>query len=462
MKRINDRVEGINIAYIGGGSRGWAWELMTDLAMEEQISGDVRLYDIDFEAAKDNETIGNSLLKYENTKGKWHYKAVKSLEEALTSADFVVISILPGTFDEMESDVHLPEEYGIYQAVGDTTGPGGTLRALRTIPMYVEIAEAIKKYSPDAWVINYTNPMTLCTRTLYEVFPKVKAFGCCHEVFATQHLLADMLEDMRGIEGLGHKDIKVNVMGINHFTWFDKATYDGEDLLPLFKEFADKYQETGFKGPDRNDKVAVYFGSAHKACFDMFKRYGIILAAGDRHTTEFLPPWYIKDPETVEHWKFGLTPVSHRKKDYADRINRGKRLVSGEEKLELVHTDEEGVLQMKALLGLNDMITNVNIPNYGQIDNLPIGSVVETNAYFTKDSITPVYAGKLPDDINSMVQTHVIKQELILKAALTKDKELAFRAFSMDPLIKVNIDEARELFNRMLEKTKKYLPGWDI
>ena len=166
MTRTENMVKDIIIAYIGGGSMGWAWGLMSDLAMEEQLSGTVRLYDIDREAAIRNEKIGNSLKNNPNVKSHWDYKAVETLQEALTGADFVIISILPGTFDEMESDVHLPEKYGIYQSVGDTVGPGGTIRAFRTIPMYVEIANAIKQWAPEAWVINYTNPMTLCVRTL--------------------------------------------------------------------------------------------------------------------------------------------------------------------------------------------------------------------------------------------------------------------------------------------------------
>ena len=145
MNYKKDKVENINIAYIGGGSRGWAWTLMADLALEEKLSGNIRLYDIDNNAAYDNEIIGNRVTKKNGAKGKWTYSAVKSLKEALTDTDFVLISILPGTFDEMESDVHLPEKYGIYQSVGDTVGPGGISRALITIPMFVEITEAIKK-----------------------------------------------------------------------------------------------------------------------------------------------------------------------------------------------------------------------------------------------------------------------------------------------------------------------------
>ena len=167
MKYRDNKVTDIQIAYIGGGSRGWAWTFMTDLALEEQISGTIRLYDIDETAAGNNEVIGNRLMQREDARGDWRFETRTSLQDALTGCDFVVISILPGTFDEMESDVHLPERLGIYQPVGDTAGPGGMIRALRTIPMFVEIAEAVKAYAPGAWVINYTNPMSLCVKTLY-------------------------------------------------------------------------------------------------------------------------------------------------------------------------------------------------------------------------------------------------------------------------------------------------------
>ena len=232
MRYTKNGVEEVKLAYIGGGSRGWAWGLMGDLVSCEDMSGDVYLYDIDYEAAKNNEIIGNKFNTAEGAKTVWNYKAVPEISEALTGADFVIISILPATFDEMESDVHTPEKYGIYQSVGDTTGPGGIVRAMRTIPMYEEIAENIKKYCPKAWVINYTNPMTLCTRTLYRVFPEIKAFGCCHEVFGTQKFFAKVVEEYFGEKGVKRNEIKVNPIGVNHFTWLTSASYKNIDLMP--------------------------------------------------------------------------------------------------------------------------------------------------------------------------------------------------------------------------------------
>ena len=232
----NSKAKNLKIAYIGGGSRGWAWGFMGDLAQAPDIAGTVALYDIDKEAAKNNETIGNSIGVNYPENNNFKYKAVDSLKEALTGADFVVISILPGTFDEMESDVHAPEEYGIYQSVGDTSGPGGIIRALRTIPMFEVIANAIKDYSPNAWVINYTNPMTVCIRTLYRVFPEIKAFGCCHEVFGTQKFLAKILGE-KGYGEIERDEIKVNVVGVNHFTWITEAKYQDMDLFPIYREY---------------------------------------------------------------------------------------------------------------------------------------------------------------------------------------------------------------------------------
>ncbi|BCS80608.1 alpha-glucosidase/alpha-galactosidase [Caldicellulosiruptor diazotrophicus] len=458
MNTTSEQQKQINIAYIGGGSRGWAWRLMTDLALEKDLSGTVRLYDIDFEAAKTNEVIGNKLSSKPEVVGKWKYVAVESLDEALYGADFVIISILPGTFEEMYSDVHVPEKYGIYQSVGDTTGPGGLIRGLRTVPMYVEFAEAIKRNCPDAWVINYTNPMAICLKALYEVFPKIKAFGCCHEVFGTQKLLTEVVREFLGEEReISRREIKVNVLGINHFTWFDKASYKTYDLFPLYKEFVNKYYEEGFektKGLWEKD----YFASANRVKFDLFKRFGLIAAAGDRHLAEFVPYIYLTDKATVYKWKFNLTPVEWRIKHREELIKLSKEYASDQKEVPLNPSGEEGVMQMKAILGLDTLVTNVNLPNMGQIPNLPMGAIVETNAVFTHDDVRPVCAGKLPSDLASIMTRHISNQELIVKAALEKDLNLAKRAFLNDPAVeRLPQNKAEQLFEEMISNTKKYL-----
>ncbi|BCJ92570.1 alpha-glucosidase/alpha-galactosidase [Anaerocolumna cellulosilytica] len=457
----NSKITNCKIAYIGGGSRGWAWRLMADFALEPDLSGTVALYDLDLDAAKQNEIIGNRLNERPESIGNWEYKAVPTIKEALTGADFVIISILPGTFQEMESDVHAPEKYNIFQSVGDTAGPGGLVRALRTIPMFVEIAEAIKVYSPDAWVINYTNPMSLCVKTLYHAFPEIKAFGCCHEVFGTQKILRDIAQERFGLTGIDRNEVFVNVLGINHFTWFDSASYKGIDLFPIYKDYVNSHHEQGMEKGDKN-WMNSSFSSAQRVKFDLFKRFGLIAAAGDRHLAEFMPGTeYLNDPDTINSWKFGLTTVAYRKKDLKNRLLKSKRLVNGEEEIELKPSGEEGVLLIKALCGLTRLVSNVNIPNTnGQITNLPRTAVVEINALFERDSIKPVIAGPIPTNILSLIQPHVENHETILQAALSCDFTFALEAFMNDPLVKGKCTEGegKVLLKEMIQNTLHYLP----
>ncbi len=463
MVHSGKKVENIKIAYIGGGSRGWAWGLMSDLVVCDDIAGDVYLYDIDYEAAQHNEIIGNMYNDCEGAKTTWNYHAAKEPKEALENADFVVISILPGTFDEMESDVHTPEKYGIYQSVGDSSGPGGIVRAMRTIPMYEEIAENIKKYCPDAWVINYTNPMTLCVKALYNAFPEIKAFGCCHEVFSTQKLIIDAVERFCGIKDIKREEILVNPIGVNHFTWITKAQYKNIDLFPIYKEFADKYSKDGFTENLDDNWMNNAFKSSQKVKLDLFNRYGYIAAAGDRHLAEFCEgKWYLKDKETVKEWGFGLTTVQSRKDDLVERLQKSEDLRNGTDKVTLRQTGEEGVSQIRALLGLCELVTNVNMPNMGQIPNLPLGAVVETNAVFRANSVTPVMAGEIPKSIYALVSRICAEQEEVSAAFARRDVEAIFSAFSNDPLVTCSIEDARELFKEMCENTKKYLTSYDL
>ena len=463
MKYEGNKASEIKIAYIGGGSRGWAWGLMSDLASCDDISGDVYLYDIDMEAARNNEIIGNKFQTAEGAKSIWKYHAVETIGEALTGADFVIISILPGTFDEMESDVHAPEKYGIYQSVGDTSGPGGIVRAMRTVPMFEEIAENIKKYAPQAWVISYTNPMTRCVKTLYRVFPEIKAFGCCHEVFGTQRFLARVVEEMMGVEKVDRHEIKVNPVAVNHFTWLTKATYKNIDLFPYYREYCQTHKDGYQKGKIDDNWMNNSFACDEKVKMDLFNRFGYIAAAGDRHLAEFCEgKWYLESPERVSEMHFGLTTVAWRKEDLKKRLERSARLVSGEEEVKINGTGEEGVNQIRALLGLTELITNVNIPNMGQIPNLPIGAVVETNATFRANSLTPVFAGPIPKEIYPLISRICGEQELVSEGIAERDLEKIFSAFANDPLVTCGIEDARKLFKEMCENTKKYLTMYEL
>lgn len=458
MNKSIVRAKYIKIAYIGGGSKNWAWNIMSDLSFEKELKGKVYLYDIDFDAAKENELFGNNIISKKGN-SNFEYIAVERIEEALEGADFVIISILPGTFNEMEVDVHAPERFGIYQSVGDTTGPGGFFRALRTIPLYVEFANKIKEYCPNAFVINYTNPMAVCVKTLYEVFPEIKAIGCCHEVLHVKKLITQALKEEMAVDA-SYEDIFVNVSGVNHFTWIDKAHYRDIDLMPVIKRFAEKHFKEGYEDRGRWDDG--YFNSANRVKFDLFLKYDVLAAAGDRHLAEFLMDDYLYSKETAKKYKFTLTPVSWRVENQKDLLEKRKKIISGEIEYEIKNSGEEGIKIIKALLGLSDFMTNINTINRGQMEGIEHGSVVETNAYITRDGIYPLYSGRLKDDALNLIKPFAENQKYIVEAATKKDKKLAFNAFLKEKsLEKLSINDAGELFDEMFEKTSDYLKGWE-
>ena len=170
----------------------------------------------------------------------------------------------------------------------------------------------------------------------------------------------------------------------------------------------------------------------------------------------------IDNPEVVDSWGFALTPVEWRKSDLESRLEKSAKLLSGEEKFEIKHNGEEGVDQIRALLGLHDLVTNVNIPNVGQIPNLPLGAVVETNATFRSNELRPVMAGNIPNEIYALISRTVGEQLLVVEAATERDIEKAFKAFIADSLINLPLDKARELFDEMIENTKHYLNDYNL
>jgi galacturan 1,4-alpha-galacturonidase len=451
----------LKIAYLGGGSRGWARILMQDLALNPNLTGEVYLYDIDAQAAQLNVRLGNWIEEQPGARASWRYRAVPTLAEALRGADFVVCSIQPGPLATMETDLKIPARYGLLYPVGDSTGAPGLVRGLRASIIYEGFARAIAEHCPDAWIINYTNPMTICTRTLTKVCPQLKAFGCCHEVFSSQELLAELVEKYWDEPRPPRQEIEVNVLGINHFTWIDRATYKGRDLLALL---SDHIRQEGTLRPYTRDEVVgrnSYFAHGHQVQYALFQRYGLLPCAGDRHLAEFVPGFTV-DEETIYRWGFLLTPIEYRYARWEEAPRNTEAMLAGQIPFTLRHSGEEGVEQIGALLGLGDMMTNCNRPNEGQIPNLPAEAVVETNAYFATDSLRPLLAGPLPPGVLNLVEPHVRNQELMVEAALRRDTDLAFQAFFADPTINLPLDKAWRMFREMLQATAEYLPGFKL
>lgn len=446
------------VAYIGGGSLNWAPTLMADLAAHGGLAGEVRLFDLDMVAAERNARLGTRFAEATGT--AIHYRAVADLRDALRGADVVVISILPGSFEAMAADIDIPARFGIRQSVGDTVGPGGFVRALRAIPMVAEIGRAIAAHAPRAFVCNLTNPMSVLTGTLYDVHPEIRAWGECHEVTKLRAIVAWLGNRRQPDAGYTHRDVQVNVLGINHFTFVDAISLAGQDMLPEYLDFAAAHLGAGWRESpiDRGDEKQRYFEDVNRVKFDLARRFGVAGAAGDRHLAEFLPQAdYLA---RTEDWGFALTPVEYRIRDQAARRALLTGMAEGSTPLPPVARSAEAFLdQIVALMSGAPHVSNANMPNRGQMEGLPEGTIVETNVLFCGLGLKPVLAGRLPAALEAIVCDHAARQNGLRRAMLSEERDALFPLFADDPALRdLPANDRHALFTDMLAATARWLP----
>jgi alpha-galactosidase len=442
----------VNICIIGGGGRAWAITFMRDLAGADDVQGKICLYDIDHEAASNNVEVGNRIFRLNGKEGRFHITSCPSLAQALEGSDLVVISIEPGKTSYRYNDLIVPEQYGVLQTVGDTTGPGGIFRARRALPMFFDIGKSIERHCPEAWVINYTNPMTLCTAALYQAFPAIKAMGCCHEVFHIQTFLAKKVSTWFGVETPNRREIAVDISGVNHFTFATKASWKGKDLMGYVAALCEDSETFGDTTDTANKRLKAekWFEGDHTIALDFYRNFGALGAAGDRHLAEFVP-WYLADEKELHSFGIVRTPYAWRERE---AVRKREKLFTDDELISK-ETNEEGVDILRSLMGARTFYTNINVPNQGQVPYLPLGHIVESNGFISHNSIKPSLATLPPLAIQTL-ERHVAEvQELTLKAALQQDDKLLLQAFLNDPLMRLPLSKAKALFREMLENANK-------
>lgn len=447
------------IAYIGGGSRNWAMKLMADLALEPRLEGELRLYDIDPGAARHNEALGNAIFHRPDAMGGFVARAVETPGEALGGADFVVVSIEPGPMEARVGDLVVPARHGVLQTVGDTLGPGGLLRSLRAIPTMRDYGRLIMEHCPGAWVINYTNPMTLCTAALHAGGPGIKAYGCCHEIFGTKARIAELLAASEGIAPPKRDEIDLDFAGVNHFTLATGARWRGRDIMPLVRA-------QGLKMDPGRDRTALalerrakelWFDCDGAVAYDFLARFGVLGAAGDRHLAEFVP-WYLVDEATILAMGVPPTPYEWRERTWS----APRPTVAQVSSAPLLASGEEGVSQITALLGLGPLRTNLNLANRGQWSQAPQGRIVETMALLDLGRIEALPAQDLPPAAAALQGRVMDEQALVFEAATRRDPALALEALLLDPLVHLSIPRAEAMLKEMLLAVAPWLPGWRL
>src|SRR5215210_1184142 len=437
---------GPKIAFVGGGSYQWGPKIILDVALSGGLrGGTLVLHDINAEALQDMYAWGQKAIDQTNA----DLKVEKTLrpEEALRGADFVVLSISTGGLDATALDLEIPSRYGVVQTVGDTVGPGGLFRGLRNIPVVVEIARAMEEYCPDAVLLILTNPLTVLTRAVSKA-TSIRAVGLCHELFSTLGMLSKMFD-------LPEESINVRVAGVNHFIWVTDVSVRGRDVTEeAFRRISGgEAREIALAdAAGDTDPFVNTWGFRTELCW----LYGYLPAAGDRHVCEFLPG-YLRDEKERERLDLRVTTVDVRRERLVTDRERVRRMIRGEEAIPTGRSREEISDIMAAMWSGEDSVNIVNLPNTGQVRDLPLGVVVETYGALNGTGASGIIFGEVPPPVAALVHPHVFNQEAIVQAGLTGDTDLAFRAFVNDPLVG-NRPHAREMFDEMFDAQREYLP----
>ena len=440
----------LKIVIIGGGSYAWSPQLIRDLFNTPTLQGSTLvLHDIDPEPLEVVFALARKMLEAHDT--GWRLHRTTRLAEALPGADLVLLTITTGGLEAMRADIEIPEQYGVYHSVGDTVGPGGLSRALRNIPVVVDIARQMNQLCPNAWLINYTNPMTtLCRAVTRET--AIKTIGLCHEFVGVRRAILAVLDVANP------DDLVARVGGINHLIWITDLKLKGEDVLARVGAAL-----APTAGPRPGAAPHVEFASLedrHRVKHRLFEIFGALPAAGDRHVAEFFP--FFLSEATGRGGQYGIlrTSIAERYEWRATEKAYVQALLSGQADLQAFladHSGEAAALIAAALAGGAPYTGVMNLPNRGQISNLPLDTIVETFGTVDASGARGLPFGDLPPAVYTIINRHVANQETVVEAALKGDRRLALQVLVNDPLM-VNLDGVEEMLDEMLAANRPYLP----
>lgn len=458
----------IIIAVIGGGSVNWMRGLMKDIYMLKGVDGgEIRLVDPNTSHVT---SVKNMLLKFNELSDKEFKVTIEEDRlEALKGCDFVLTTFSPGSMDAFYNDLEIPVKYGVRMPVSMTCGICGISAALRTIPVAYKITQEMEEVCPNAVLLNVTNPMTAVTKAFYLPAKTVKVYGICHEV----HKLSNYLSQIFGLtkpenitigeylySWLEEQGFEYTVAGINHFIWLTKASLNGKDVIDDIHQFAMEHE--AFEDANAVAQATNPYHNLGQAKLAMCRQFGYLPIPGDRHLVEFYPS--LCNNQTGFGLRFGVkkTTVDSRKLDKVLQQNYIDKIASGEEPVVWDRSGEEIYDIMQAYIDGTELVTMVNMPNQGQISNLPLGSVVETKVKKEADgSLTPIPAGELPETVRALCSLHTTVNDMIVEAALTGNRKLLVNAVSLDPSTgTMDFAEIPKLVDELLEANKQWLPNF--
>jgi alpha-galactosidase len=474
------------IAFIGAGSTVFARALLRDLFTFPELHGaEIALMDIDAERLRDSEMVANRVA--ERAGASPTIRATTDERQALDAADYVVNMIQVGGYQPATwIDFEVPKRYGLRQTIGDTLGIGGIMRALRTIPVMLDIARDMTALCPNALFINYTNPMAMLTWAMTRATP-INTVGLCHSVQGTAG-------DIAGWLGVPEDEIDYLCAGINHMAFYLRLRHAGRDLYPDLKRIAAEGREPAFE----------------RVRFEMLRRLGYFVTESSEHFSEYVP-WFIhhdrpdlidrynvpldeyparcedqiadwgemrsaltsSDPSAVAHyeasrsgklsgmWERRIDKIARDDPRRADDLRR--ELVDDRKRRLAGHSGEYGTLIIHSMETGQPRVVYGNVANHGLIDNLPAGCCVEVPCLVDKNGVQPARVGALPPQLAALMQTNVNVQALTVEAALTGKREHVYHAAMLDPhtAAELDVEQIWAMVDDLIVAHEDWLPPLD-
>jgi alpha-galactosidase len=434
----------VKIAFIGAGSLGFTRGLVRDILTFPLLKdATLALMDIDPERLEFAQKAVQKIVdlgQYPAT-----VEATMDRAEALKGADAVLCTILAGGVDVWRHDIEIPKKYGVDTNIGDTRGPSGVFRALRTIPVMLGIVKDMERYCPDAILLNYTNPMAMLCRAMQrESF--IRLTGLCHSVQGTAYMLARWI-------GAPRDEITYTCAGINHQAWYLKYEWNGQDAYPLIREAVETNEEIYNEEQVRNE---------------MFLHLDYYVTESSGHNSEY-NWWFRKRPDLIEKYCIhgtGWNPGAYAYilREYEKRRDtwkeEAKKWFAQETPISLERGHEYAASIINARMGGEIFSFNGNVPNTGIIPNLPEGVCVEVPVYVDKAGFHPAHVGPLPPQCLALNHVSVMVEEMAVEACLSGDPRLVFQSIAYDPLTAsmLSLAEIKTMVNEMLQQNKDYLP----
>lgn len=431
------------IAFIGAGSFGFTRKLVRDILSYPAFNdATIALMDIDPDRLAAITKACNRIV----AEGKYPATIIATQDRrtALENADGVVTTILQGGCDVWQHDILIPKKYNVDTNVGDTRGPSGIFRYLRTINPLLDIAGDIMKYCPNAVYLNYTNPMAMLCRTIQGVYPTLTTSGLCHSVQGTAAMLARWI-------GAKEDEITYTCAGVNHQAFYTTFKWNGQDAYPLIRKAITERPEVYNEEIVRNE---------------MYLALGYYPTESSGHNSEY-NAWFRKRPDLIEKYclpgtgwnpgEYAYILKSYRKRETEWRADIEKWF---QEPLDLNRGNEYAASIFNAIFGDHTLYKfNGNVRNFGLVDNLPEGACVEVPVLAGPNGLEPIRVGKIPPQCAILSGTSAQIEEMVVEASLTGNRELIYQAICYDPLTAAvcSLREIRDMVDEMFEANKDWL-----